>query len=149
MLDRSALGKTSSPTLNEVERGAIRRFAEAMGDGNPVYFDADYARASGLPSVVAPPTFPLSFHTGSDLREALGVPLRSLINAECTFEYERPICAGDRLLVTSKISDVSERPGATGRVEVAVIEDEGRDEEGRLVYRMKRTMVVRGSKENG
>jgi len=51
--------------------------------------------------------------------------------------------------VTSKVAEVSERPGATGRVEVAVIEDEGRDEEGRLVYRMKRTLVVRGAKENG
>ena len=76
------------------------------------------------------------------------MPLRSLINAECTFEYERAICAGDRLLVTSKISEVSERPGATGRVEVAVLEDEGRDEEGRLVYRMRRTLVVRGTKES-
>jgi acyl dehydratase len=117
-----------------------------LGDGNPIYFDADYARASGMPNVVAPPTFPLSFHTGSDLREALGVSLRSLINAECTFEYERPICAGDRLLVTSKVAEVSERPGPAGKVDVAVLEDEGRDEEGRLVYRMRRTLVVR-SKE--
>ena len=148
LLDRSALGKTSAPTLNEVERGAIRRFAESLGDGNPVYFDADYARASGLPNVMAPPTFPLSFHTGSDLREVLGVPLRSLITAECGFEYERPICAGDRLLVTSRVAEVSERPGATGRVEVAVLEDEGRDEEGRLVYRLRRTFVVRGQKES-
>jgi acyl dehydratase len=146
MLDRSAVGKTTPPALNEVERGAIRRFAEALGDGNPIYFDADYARASGMPNVVAPPTFPLSFHTGSDLREALGVSLRSLINAECVFEYERPICAGDRLLVTSKLAEVSERPGPAGKVDVAVIEDEGRDEEGRLVYRMRRTLVVR-SKE--
>jgi acyl dehydratase len=148
LLDRSALGKISAPTLNEVERGAIRRFAESLGDGNPIYFDADYARASGLTSVAAPPTFPLSFHTGSDLREALGVPLRSLINAECTFEYERAIFAGDRLLVTSKITEVSERPGGTGKVEVAVIVDEGRDEEGRLVYRMRRTFAVRGGKES-
>jgi acyl dehydratase len=146
MLDRSALGRTTPPALNEVERGAIRRFAESLGDGNPIYFDADYARASGMPNVVAPPTFPLSFHTGSDLREALGVSLRSLINAECTFEYERPICAGDRLLVTSKVAEVSERPGPAGRVDVAILEDEGRDEEGRLVYRMRRTLVVR-SKE--
>ena len=30
-----------------------------------------------------------------------------------------------------------------------VLEDEGRDEEGKLVYRMRRTLVVRGSKEHG
>jgi 5-methyltetrahydrofolate--homocysteine methyltransferase len=44
MLDRAAVGRTTPPTLNEVERGAIRRFAEALGDYNPIYFDAEYAR---------------------------------------------------------------------------------------------------------
>lgn len=147
MLDRNALGRTTPPTLNEVERGQIRRFAEALGDYNPIYFDTEYARSAGMPNVVAPPTFPLGFHTGVDLREMLGVPLRSLINAEAQFDYERPIYAGDRLLVTSKVAEVAERPGPTGKVEVAVLEDEGRDEEGRLVYRVRRTFVVRGGKE--
>jgi len=148
MLDKNAVGRTTPPTLNEVEKGAIRRFAEALGDYNPIYYDEDYARASGFGSVVAPPTFPCAFHTGADLRELLGVPLRSLLNAEASFEYERPIVAGDRLLVTSRVAEVQERPSSTGKMEVAVLEDEGRDEEGRLVYRMRRTLVVRGSKEN-
>lgn len=148
MLDKNAVGRTTPPTLNEVEKGAIRRFAEALGDYNPIYYDEDYARASGFTSVVAPPTFPCSFHTGADLRELLGVPLRTLLNAEASFEYERPIVAGDRLLVTSRVAEVQERPSSTGKMEVAVLEDEGRDEEGRLVYRMRRTLVVRGSKEN-
>ena len=148
MLDKNAVGRTTPPTLNEVEKGAIRRFAEALGDYNPIYYDEDYARASGFLGVVAPPTFPCSFHTGADLRELLGVPLRTLLNAEASFEYERPIVAGDRLLVTSRVAEVQERPSSTGKMEVAVLEDEGRDEEGRLVYRMRRTLVVRGSKEN-
>jgi acyl dehydratase len=148
MLDKNAVGRTTPPTLNEVEKGAIRRFAEALGDYNPIYYDDDYAKASGFASVVAPPTFPCSFHTGADLRELLGVPLRTLLNAEASFEYERPIVAGDRLLVTSRVAEVQERPSSTGKMEVAVLEDEGRDEEGRLVYRMRRTLVVRGSKEN-
>ena len=46
------------------------------------------------------------------------------------------------------MAEVQERPSSTGKMEVAVLEDEGRDEEGRLVYRMRRTLVVRGSKEN-
>lgn len=149
MLDKNAIGRTTPPTLNEVEKGAIRRFAEALGDYNPIYYDEDYARASGFTSVVAPPSFPCAFQTGADLRELLGVPLRSLLNAEASFEYERPIVAGDRLLVTSRVAEVQERPSSTGKMEVAVLEDEGRDEEGKLVYRMRRTLVVRGSKEHG
>lgn len=143
MLDRQAVGRSTPPTLNEIEKGAIRRFAESIGDYNPVHYDEEYARASGHKSVLAPPTFPASFHTGTDLRELLGVPVRSLLSSEMTIEYERPICAGDRLLVSAKVAEVQERVGPAGKMEVATLEEEGRDEEGRLVYRARKSYLVR------
>jgi acyl dehydratase len=147
MLDKNAVGRSSPPTLNEVERGAIRRFAEALGDFNPVYYDEEYARACGYPTIVAPPTFPASFHSAADLRELLGVGIKSLLHAEQGFEYERPILAGDRIYVSTKVADVQERTGPAGKMDVAVIEDEGRDEEGKLVFKARRTLVVRATKE--
>lgn len=147
MLDKNAVGRSSPPTLNEVEKGAIRKFAEAIGDFNPVYYDDEYARAAGYPTVVAPPTFPASFHSAADLRELLGVAIKSLLHAEQTFEYERPIFAGDRIYVATRVAEVLERTGPTGKMDVAVIEDEGRDEEGNLVFRARRTLVVRATKE--
>ena len=147
MLDKNAIGRSSPPTLNEVEKGAIRRFAEAVGDYNPIYYDEEYARASGFPTIVAPPTFPASFHSAADLRELLGVGIKSLLHAEQAFEYERPILAGDRIYVSTKVADVLEKTGPAGKMDVAVIEDEGRDEEGTLVFRARRTLVVRAAKE--
>lgn len=147
MLSRKAIGKASSPTLNEVEKGAIRRFAEALGDFNPAYYDEEYARASGYPTLIAPPTFPASFHSAADLREMLGTEIKSLLHAEQSFEYERPIFAGDRIYVSTKVVEVSERTGPQGKMDVAVIEDEGRDEEGNLVFKARRTLVVRPVKE--
>jgi acyl dehydratase len=147
MLDKNAVGRASPPTLNEVEKGAIRRFAEAIGDFNPVYYDEEYARAAGYPTVVAPPTFPACFHSAADLRELLGVGIKSLLHAEQSFDYERPILAGDRIFVATRVADVHERTGPSGRMDVAVIEDEGRDEEGNLVFRARRTLVVRAAKE--
>jgi len=147
MLDKNAIGRASPPTLNEVEKGAIRRFAEALGDYNPIYYDEEYARASGYPTIVAPPSFPASFHSSADLRELLGVGIKSLLHAEQAFEYERPIFAGDRIFVVTRVADVLERMGPGGRMDVAVIEDEGRDEEGNLVVRARRTLVVRATKE--
>ena len=148
MLDKNAIGRSSPPTLNEVEKGAIRRFAEAIGDYNPIYYDEEYARASGYPTIVAPPTFPASFHSAADLRELLGVGIKSLLHAEQSFEYERPIFAGDRIFVATRVADVLERTGPAGKMDVAVIEDEGRDEEGNLVFRARRTLIVRAAKEN-
>jgi len=135
MLDRNAVGRTTPPTLNEVEKGAIRRFAESLGDYNPSYFDAEYAKASGFPGIVVPPSFPLSFTSSVDLRELLGVPSKHLLLAEWSADYERPVIAGDRLLMTTRV------------VEVAVVEDEGRDERGQLVLKIRRTYVVRSTRE--
>ncbi len=147
MLDRNAVGRKSPPTLHEVEKGAIRRFAESIGDQNPLYVDLEQARAAGFSNVPAPPSFPLSFTNGPDLRELLGVPVRSLLLADLSWEFERTMVAGDRILVTSRIAEVGDRPGPTGRVEMAVIEDEGRDDEGRLVYRGRRTYAFRAMRE--
>ncbi|MBX7099137.1 MAG: MaoC family dehydratase N-terminal domain-containing protein [Myxococcaceae bacterium] len=143
MLDRHAVGRSTPPTLNEVEKGAIRRFAESVGDFNPVHYDEEYAKASGFPSVLAPATFPASFHTGVDLRELLGVPVRSLLSAEMSIEYERPICAGDRILVSARVAEVQERVGPAGKMEVATLEEEGRDEKGVLIYRARKSYLVR------
>jgi acyl dehydratase len=148
MLDRNAVGRTTPPTLCEVEKGAIRRFAESLGDYNPSYFDAEYARASGFSGIVVPPSFPLSFTAGVDLRELLGVPSRSLLLAEWSVDYERSVVAGDRLLLTTRVVEVGERPSPAGRVEVATVEDEGRDESGQLVLKVRRTFVVRTGRDS-
>ncbi len=147
MLDKNAVGRTTPPMLNEVEKGAIRRFAEALGDYNPAYFDAEYARASGFNGIVAPPSFPLSFTAGVDLRELLGVSAKHLLLADWTVDYERPVVAGDRLLLTTRVLDVGQRPSAAGRVDVVTVEDEGREESGKLVLRVRRTYVVRNTRE--
>lgn len=73
--------------------------------------------------------------------------IKSLLHAEQGFDYERPIFAGDRIYVSTRVSDVFERPGMSGKMDIAVIEDEGRDEEGNLVFRARRTLVVRAAKE--
>jgi acyl dehydratase len=143
-VDRNAVGRESKPALNEVEKGAIRRFAEALGETNPIYFEEAAARAAGYRSVVAPPTFATTLRAGSDLREGLMLtPGKHLLQAEQSFEYARPIVAGDRLTVRSRIADVAQRQTPSGLTDVVVIEDEGRDDEGDVVYRSRQLWVVR------
>ncbi len=52
---RNAVGKESAPKVFEVEKGHIRRFAEAVGDPNPMYRDEAYARKSRYGNIIAPP----------------------------------------------------------------------------------------------
>ena len=143
-MDRNAIGRESKPAINDVEKGSIRRFAEAIGETNPIYFEEAAARAAGYRSVVAPPTFPTTLRAGSDLREGLLLsPGKHLLQAEQSFEYARPIVAGDKLTVRSKIVEVSQRQTPSGLTDVVVIEDEGRDEAQEVVYRSRQLWVVR------
>jgi acyl dehydratase len=143
MLDRSLIGRESEPVVHEVERGAIRRFAEALGDPNPIYLDDAAARAAGHPALVAPPTFPVALASNERFRHSLDLGTRSILHGEQQFEYARPIFAGDRITVVSRVADVQERAGASGPMDVLVIEDEGRDDKGEVVFRTRATLILR------
>lgn len=143
MLDRSLIGRESEPVLHEVEKGAIRRFAEALGDPNPIYADEAAARAAGFPALVAPPTFPVALTANERFRHSLDLGTRSALHGEQQFEYARPILAGDRIVVRSRVADVQERSGASGPMDVIVIEDEGRDEKGELVFKTRALFILR------
>ena len=143
MLDRTLIGRESEPTVVEVEKGAIRRFAEALGDPNPLALEESAARAAGYPGLVAPPTFAVTLGWSERFRHSLDLGTRSVLQGEQSFEYARPIVAGDRLTVRSKVADVQERAGASGPMDVIVIEDEGRDEKGALVFKARATMILR------
>ena len=144
-MDRTATGREAKAFVNEVEKGSIRRFAEAIGETNPIYFEEAAARAAGYRSIVAPPTFPTSLRAATDLREGLMLsPGKHLLQAEQTFEYARPIVAGDKLTVRSKVVEIAQRMTPSGPTDVVVIEDEGRDDaSGELVYRSRQLWVVR------
>jgi acyl dehydratase len=143
MLDRTLIGRESEPVLHEVEKGAIRRFAEALGDPNPLYQDEAAAKAAGLAGLLAPPTFPVALTQNERFRHSLDLGTRSVLHGEQQFEYARPIVAGDRLVVKTRVADVLERPGASGPMDVLVLEDEGRDEKGEIVFRARATFILR------
>lgn len=143
MLDRSLIGRESEPVLHDVEKNAIRRFAEALGDPNPLYQDEGAARAAGYGGLVAPPTFPLALTSNERFRHSLDLGTRSILHGEQQFEYARPIVAGDRITVVTRVADVQEKAGASGPMDVLVLEDEGRDDKGEWVFRSRATLILR------
>jgi acyl dehydratase len=143
MLDRSLIGRESEPVVHDVEKGAVRRFAEALGDPNPIYQDEVAARAAGFSGLVAPPTFPVALTANERFRHSLDLGTRSILHGEQQFEYARPLVAGERITVVSRVADVQEKAGASGPMDVLVIEDEGRDDKGELVFRSRATLILR------
>jgi acyl dehydratase len=78
-------------------------------------------------------------------RHSLDLGTRSLLLGEQQFEYARPLVAGDRITVRSRVADIQERAGAGGPMDVIVIEGEGRDPAGALVFRSRETLILRRS----
>lgn len=102
--------------IYEVGRAKIREFAEAIGDDHPRYRDVAAAQAAGHPDLVAPPTFVTILfgkYSMTSIAEDpdLGVNYERLVHGDMTFTYERPVYAGDRLTVTTHITQIDARMG--------------------------------------
>lgn len=117
---QQAIGSESQPRTLEVEKGAIIKFAEAIGDDNPLYVDEVAARASRFGGLIAPPTF---------LRSALSarpelpfdVPFERLLDGGSDWEYFVPVRPGDRITAVSRIEDINERTGSIGLMLIQTI----------------------------
>lgn len=144
-IDRNLIGAESATYRVEVEKGAIRRFAEAIGDPNPVYRDADAARAAGFPGIIAPPTFPVSFMPPEEPEWTKSLDRRRILAGQQQFTYERPIVAGDILTCRVIFRDVLDKTGRSGRMEIILQEIVGEDETGVRVFSNAKSTVYRES----
>jgi acyl dehydratase len=145
-LDAGLVGRSYPPSaVYEVGRAKIAEFATALGDPDPVYRDADAARAAGHPDVIAPPTFAivLSLDAGTVVVEDpdVGIDYSRVVHGEQRFTHHRPIRAGDRLVATASIDAVRSVAGndmLTTRVDLAT-------EDGEPVCTTRSMLVARGA----
>jgi hypothetical protein len=142
-IDRSLIGQFSDAFVVEVEKGAIRKFADAIGDPNPLHRDESYAKSLGYASVVAPPTFPTCFRPPSEPPWFASLDRRRVVAGQTWFETMRPIVAGMRLTCRLHFAGVDDKEGSKGRMEVLHQDLEGRDDAGLLVFTAGRSTVYR------
>lgn len=112
---RKQIGAAGEIRTYEVERGAIRRFAEAIGDPNPLFNDEREARKTRFGGMIAPPTFCRSMGSpipGIEL-PGMGKEFRGL-DGGSDWEYFHPIRVGDRISVQTRLADLRESEGRLG-----------------------------------
>ncbi len=112
---RAAIGVESEPYTNDVEKGAILKFARAIGDTNPIYSDDEAARQSRYGGLIAPPTFFRLFRSGP-MKVDVKSPYSANLDGGSEWEYYEPVRPGDRITVTTKISNIFERAGRLGNM---------------------------------
>lgn len=115
MIDRRHIGTELPPFTVDVEPGRLRFFAKAIGQTDPVYADADAARAAGHPGLPVPPTFLFCLEMDGPnpaaVRELLGLDYRRILHGEQGFTYHRLAHAGDRLVFRQRIADIYDKKG--------------------------------------
>ena len=143
---RAVIGVESSPWPVEVTTTSSRAYARGVGYTDLVYFDEAKAKAAGYSSLPLAPTFPgtpvfipgqsnSTFSSPPTDGPSLNHGLKNVLDGGTELVYERPLVAGDRLMMTSKISnlEVKESKGL-GKMLIITNHQEYRDaESGDLV----------------
>jgi acyl dehydratase len=128
-----------------LERGRLRFFAKAIGETDPIYTDVAVARAAGYQDLPAPPTFLFTAELDTGAVEALltrlEIPIAKILHGEQGFTYLQPVCAGETVTVSAKITDIYDKKN--GALEFVVKTAEARNDKGEAVAEMRSILVVR------
>ena len=115
-----AIGQESEPRTLEVEKGAIIKFAEAIGDDNPLYNNEAVARGTRYGGLIAPPTF-LRSAVAARPDLPFDVPFDRVLDGGSDWEYFEPVRPGDIITAVSRIEDINERNGSIGLMLIQTI----------------------------
>ena len=147
-LDRALIGSSAAPFDVDVEKGAIRRYAEAIGETSGIYFDEAFARSLGYLGIVAPPTFPTTFRPPSKPAWILGLDEGRFLAGEQGFRYRRPILAGDRLQCELRLVDVQDKRSSKGDMALIIQDLIVTAPSGDMVCVNRRVVIYRGQVTN-
>lgn len=120
--EKKFIGIESEPITYDVERGAIRLFAQAIGDPNPLFNDDKQARKTRLGGLIAPPTYVRLLMPRELPRFELPKMPKRLLDGGSEWEFLEPIRPGDRITVVARLGDLRETEGRMGTMVVRVIE---------------------------
>ncbi len=140
MLYEKFVGQRSEPVKNLVERGSVRKFAEAIADPNPLYVDEAAAKKSRYGRLLAPPTFPRTFDYGQI--EGLELPAAGVLHGEFRISYERQLFVGEEVLCRMQLEDSYDKKGRRGVLGFLVFGRTGEAPNGERIFTMNDIVVV-------
>ena len=156
---RAAIGREGQPVSGyAVSAHEIRRYCYAIDDLNPLYLDPAAAAAGPHGGIIAPPLFldipfardvPLSriradgLPRGADELPRVPLKVTRTMAGGTEVEFFVPVRPGDVLTRRSRVVDVYEREGRSGRMVFTVWETEYVNQRGELVAVERLTGITR------
>ena len=132
----------------------IKRFAQAIGESNPLHFDEEYARTTRHGGIVAPPLFCQSLTyedappselgpDGSPVEINLPLSAQRTVGGGSDYTILRLVRAGETITVTSQLTAVRTKQGRSGMLYLIDITTEFSDSGGALVATELATYIKR------
>lgn len=145
---RAAIGKEAPPIAEEVSRGAIRRFARAVFDTNPLHTDDEAAAAGPNGGIVAPLAFFLTLgkqfiDEPHSLRPQLGLPHGVAGGDE--WHFFAPMRPGDVITRRTKLANLYEKSGRLGPMVFLAFEHTYTNQRGEVAVRAFSTSIAYSS----
>lgn len=156
-IDPKFIGRAYGPFRYEVGLEKMREFAYALAGGapssgftggpptglNPLLWDEEAAKKGPYGSVIAFPTFPVTFAIkpfGAAITDPeVSVNLLMLVHGEQEFELFDVIRPGDVMTTTGTIKSIYEK----AKMDFVVVETESKNQTGKVVVKGTWTAVVR------
>ncbi|MFH1485355.1 MAG: MaoC family dehydratase N-terminal domain-containing protein [Chloroflexota bacterium] len=143
--------ETESPGTEVVDSSAIRRYAAALNDLNPLYLDDEHAKKTGYGGIIAPPTFIFDVtndvfapvgEDGRDLRRIQRPPGYRGLRGGNEYEFIQPVRPGDIISRKRKIIDVYQKPGRkSGPITFVISETSYFNQRGDLLAKNRETAM--------
>lgn len=141
---RAFVGVESAPVTYEVEKGAVARFARAIGDLNPLYLDELVARNSSYGGLIAPPTFLRSLIPGKTPKP-FPEPFSYVLDGGSEYRFFSPVRVGDRITVTRRMVELFEKQGRLGMMLFRVTEIKYTNQLGEVAAMQLSTTITYGT----
>lgn len=147
---RALIGEvTAGPVTAAITAKESQRYAQAVGDLNPLYFDESAAHAAGYRTIVCPPTFldhvVVEGQPLEDLRtdglfrnpRAPKLGLQRVMFGGQEWDWLEPVYVGDTVTATQRLVGIDEREGSKGPFVLVTWETTFTNQDGRTVARAR------------
>lgn len=128
----------------EITREGIRRFAEALGDTNPLYHDPQAAASSVHGGTPMPPGFLITaMRSGGERDFQIPLPVSRRIRGEEELEFLRPVVAGDTVTAATRITGIELKEARSGPMVLIRTETVYTNQRGEPVLINRATVIKR------
>jgi acyl dehydratase len=137
-----------------VTKRDITRFAQAIGETNPIYFDENYTKSTKHGVILAPPLFCQIFtfedvpadqlpKDGSPIEIDVPIPAQRTVGGASSYEIFQRVKVGDQITVKSMLTDVFTKQGKSGKLYFVIVETKFSNQEKKLVAKETATYIKR------